>query len=64
MAIPPLSAEIIGLPKFDLSGIDFNSSDYSVSFFDLSSHNRAKAALGFGLKMRSGGANMFVVGSG
>lgn len=62
MSIAPLLAEAIGLPQFNIEDMNTDSdSALSVNFFDLSSHNRAKTALAFGLKMRSTNAHMFVV---
>lgn len=62
MSIAPLSAEIVGLPQFKIEDLNTASDGaLSVNFFDLSSHNRAKTALAFGLKMRSTNAHVFVV---
>lgn len=62
MNIPSLSANIVGLPQFNIEDTNVDSNGaLSVNFFDLSSHNRAKTALAFGLKMRSTNAHMFVV---
>ncbi|MDE0779381.1 MAG: AAA family ATPase [Alphaproteobacteria bacterium] len=59
MAIRKIEAADAGLPVFDLSGIDGHTGGH---VFDLSSHARAREALGFGLKVRDPGFNIFVVG--
>ncbi|WP_052045780.1 ATP-binding protein [Candidatus Paracaedibacter symbiosus] len=60
MSIAPLSADVVGLPRFNIKGVELKT-DIAVNFFGLSSHTRAKEALAFGLKMRSTNAHMFVV---
>lgn len=55
-----LSAEDVGLPRFDLDNSLLKKAE-KVSSFDLSSHARARHAIAFGLKMRSG--HVFVVGA-
>lgn len=63
MKIESLKAEDIGLPIFPIREEDLNPTcDQNVSSFDLSSHSRAREAIFFGLKMRSQGRHVFVVG--
>lgn len=56
MAINALTADQVGLPRFDPG----NRQDGSL--FDLSSHSRAREALQTGLAMKDAGFNVFVVG--
>ncbi len=61
--IKPLSATEVGIPKFPINSHDLTDSDFTVTtYFDLSSHNRAKQSIDFGLKMRQMGSHVFVIG--
>ena len=51
----------ICLPKFELDPKDLAKNIPPVTYFDLSSHKRAKEAILFGLKMRPFASNVFVV---
>ncbi|HXF90512.1 MAG TPA: AAA family ATPase [Candidatus Nitrosotenuis sp.] len=58
-----LTSSEVGIPKFPINFQDLESDDFStLSFFDLSSHSRAKQSIDFGLKMRSMGGHVFVIG--
>lgn len=58
-----LSSSDVGIPKFPINSQDLAINDFSVTtYFDLSSHNRAKQSIDFGLKMRQTGSNVFVIG--
>lgn len=56
MASRELSADLVGIPKFDPAGAAAGT------LFDLSSHRRAREALEAGLSMSAQGFNIFVVG--
>lgn len=56
MALRELSAEQVGVPKFDPNGTATGT------LFELSSHERAREALETGLTMEAPGFNIFVVG--
>ncbi|MBI1954706.1 MAG: AAA family ATPase [Proteobacteria bacterium] len=63
MGIQKLKAEDVGLPEWPLNEDDLIlNTENPVSFFDLSSHKRAREAITFGLKMRDMGFHVFVVG--
>lgn len=58
-----LQAKDVGIPLFTLRAADKVARKHrSVTLFDLSSHARANEAMCFGLKMRSKGFHVFVVG--
>ncbi|MGV8949041.1 MAG: AAA family ATPase [Candidatus Paracaedibacter sp.] len=59
----PLNAKDVGIPLFPLRAADAKTRKHRhVTLFDLSSHTRANEAMNFGLKMRSKGFHVFVVG--
>ena len=63
MTVKSLCAEEVGLPLFSINPDDCASTTPdSVSSFELSSHERARKAIAFGLKMRAANAHIFVVG--
>lgn len=62
MATKTLSYDQVCLPKFPINPEDLSPTLSSVSYFDLTSHARAGTAISTGLKMRSYGANVFVIG--
>ncbi|MDF3033506.1 MAG: ATP-dependent protease [Alphaproteobacteria bacterium] len=63
MKIKPLKAKDVGVPLFPLRAAGHKARKHRpVTLFDLSSHNRANEAMTFGLKMRSKGFHVFVVG--
>ena len=57
MALEKLSAEDIGLPRFDVQAAPEGG------VFDLSSHQRAREALDLALSIEADGFNVFVVGA-
>jgi len=58
-----LKAKEVGIPLFSLRAADKVPRKHrAVTLFDLGSHARASEAMGFGLKMRSKGFHVFVVG--
>ncbi len=56
MTITVLTAEEVGLPAFDVDPTE------SADVFNLSSHERAREAIEFGLSIDDPGYNVFVVG--
>ena len=56
MTITVSTAEEVGFPAFDLNPTE------SADVFNLSSHERACEAIGFGLSIDGPGYNVFVVG--
>lgn len=62
LTVVPLHHTQVGLPIFDLDPEDLTSKIKNYNFFDLSSHCRARSSIEFGLKMRSFGAHIFIVG--
>lgn len=62
MKIKELSADVVGLPVFPIEDKDITGDLGDVSYFELSSHARAREAMAFAIKMRPVGANAFVVG--
>ena len=63
MKIKTLNAKDVGIPLFPLRAADAKARKHRlVTLFDLSSHTRANEAMNFGLKMRSKGFHVFVVG--
>ena len=58
-----LKAKEIGIPLFPIRDADHRARKHRlVTLFNLSSHARANEAINFGLKMRSKGFHVFVVG--
>lgn len=61
MKIKPLKSKDVGIPLFPIRG-GYVRGKPTATLFDLSSHARANEAMDFGLKMRSKGFHIFVVG--
>ena len=58
-----LKAKDVGIPLFSFQAAGRKGSKrHTITLFDLSSHTRANEAIKFGLKMRSKGFHVFVVG--
>lgn len=62
MAIKTLSYKQVALPRFSIQQADLCAEPEAVTYFNLTSHARAEAAIRTGLKMRHYGANIFVIG--
>jgi predicted ATP-dependent protease len=63
MAARQLKFEEVGLPQFAINPEDLAGNNFTgLTYFDLSSHCKAKQSIDFGLKMRHAGSNVFVVG--
>ncbi len=56
MVARSLKADKVGIPRFKWKARK------AATLFDLSSHERARAALDFGLSMQTPGFNIFVLG--
>lgn len=59
-----LTYQDVSIPKFHIPPEDMKSVIQPVNIFDLSSHQRARQAIEFGLSMRAVGSNIFVLGGG